>query len=540
MKKSIFAIILAAILLIEGCSANPDVSSSEPQTAATESTTASTGTSTTVPESQNLPGEKEEQKEQQTVTLQAVLDNALEPVDWINHLENDLMKFWNKSGAKDMSDGLFPTYLSAKGEKLSDLEELPEEIKAALECDDTKGIIDLENNYVRAHSRLTYAYGIAYHMTGKTEYLELCRKGAYALSDAFDSSCGGMYTRKNIKTDEWDSDKNARTSQDLAYGITGMGMYYFLTRDEFILEKIIQAKNYIFSTYYDEEKGYFTWYPKSVEDNQTQLVAQLDQLYAYMLMLTPCLPEPYKSEWKSDMKNIADILIERFYSENNLFWGVVNDTEKMSLGGGHNDFGHSVKTLWVIEKVGQIIDEPFYIDFARSRIKGIIENAYLPENGTWASRFKADGTLDKNKEWWIYAELDQAAEIMSINNPMYYEYLNNTQRYWLNTMTDKENGEIWHYVDSDGNANICYPKTHCWKTSLHSFEHALFSYMTAAQLKGEDFELYYAFPEDEKITANSVEPYMFSANMVSAEKGESIEGMSAGSCVYKVVFNQLY
>lgn len=279
------------------------------------------------------------------------------------------MKFWNKSGAKDMSDGLFPTYLSAKGEKLSDLEELPEEIKAALECDDTKGIIDLENNYVRAHSRLTYAYGIAYHMTGKTEYLELCRKGAYALSEAFDSSCGGMYTRKNIKTGEWDSDKNARTSQDLAYGITGMGMYYFLTCDEFILEKIVQAKNYIFSTYYDEEKGYFTWYPKDVEDNKTQLVAQLDQLYAYMLMLTPCLPEPYKSEWKSDMKNIADILIERFYSENNLFWGVVNDTEKMSLGGGHNDFGHSVKTLWVIEKVGQIIDEPFYGEISMKTIE---------------------------------------------------------------------------------------------------------------------------------------------------------------------------
>lgn len=36
-------------------------------------------------------------------------------------------------------------------------------------------------------------------------------------------------------------------------------------------------------------KGYFTWYPKDVQDNQTQLVAQLDQLYAYMLMLTPCL-----------------------------------------------------------------------------------------------------------------------------------------------------------------------------------------------------------------------------------------------------------
>ncbi|MGN0656068.1 MAG: hypothetical protein ACI4KR_04685 [Ruminiclostridium sp.] len=123
---------------------------------------------------------------------------------------------------------------------------------------------------------------------------------------------------------------------------------------------------------------------------------------------------------------------------------------------------------------------------------------------------------------------------------MYYAYLNNTQRYWLSTMTDKENGEIYHYVDSEGKAVLSYPKAHCWKTSLHSFEHALFSYMTAAQLKDYDFELYYAFPESEIITANNIEPYMFSANMVSAEKGERIEEMSGDNCLYKVVFNQLY
>lgn len=171
--------------MLNGCSTKPAVTATETQTV-TEAATAGTEASTTAAATQELPQEKEEQqeqKEQQTVTLQEVLDNALEPKDWINHLENDLMKFWNNEGAKDMSDGLFPTYLTSEGEKISDSEELPEEIKAALEHEDTKGIIDLENNYVRAHSRLTYAYGIAYHMTGKTEYLELCRKGAYALSE---------------------------------------------------------------------------------------------------------------------------------------------------------------------------------------------------------------------------------------------------------------------------------------------------------------------------------------------------------------------
>ena len=31
--------------------------------------------------------------------MQEIIDNALEPKDWVNHLENDLMKFWNNEDA---------------------------------------------------------------------------------------------------------------------------------------------------------------------------------------------------------------------------------------------------------------------------------------------------------------------------------------------------------------------------------------------------------------------------------------------------------
>lgn len=72
----------------------------------------------------------------------------------------------------------------------------------------------------------------------------------------------------------------------------------------------------------DDGKGYLTWLPKHENDEQIQIVAQLDQLYAYMLMITPSLPEPYQSIWKKDMKKIADILITQFYSEKyQFFWG---------------------------------------------------------------------------------------------------------------------------------------------------------------------------------------------------------------------------
>lgn len=182
-----------------------------------------------------------------------------------------------------------------------------------------------------------------------------------ALMQAFDGNYG-MHVTKNIKTGEWDNDYKLRTSQDLAYGLTGLGMYYFLTHDKTVMYRIIQMKDFIFSLYMDDARGFLTWKPRHMKDSEVQIVAQLDQLYAYMLMLTPTLPEPFCSQWKQDMKKIIDILITQFYSERyEFFWGLDSDSHSMQLGTDHTDFGHSVKTFWVILKIGELLKDPFYI-----------------------------------------------------------------------------------------------------------------------------------------------------------------------------------
>ncbi len=469
-------------------------------------------------------------------------NDALGMQEWKDHLTKDLLKFWDREEAYTFQGGLFPTYRSNKGELIPEkAEDYPEEIKAALSDEDTKGLIDLENNYIRAHSRQTYAYGIAFHMTGEVKYLELCRKGALALMDALDGN-HGMHVRRNVNTQEWDTDYRQRTSQDLAYGLTGLGMYYFLTHDAGTLYRMLQIKDYIFKTYMDDGKGYLTWLPKYENDTQIQIVAQLDQLYAYMLMVTPSLPEPYRSIWKKDLKKIADILITQFYSEKyQFFWGTEDQTDNMSLGTDHTDFGHSVKTFWVILKIGELLGDPFYIDFARPKIDKILKEAYIEETGAWARRYNSDGSLDTDKEWWILAELDQAAEILSIHDPLYYGYLNTTHRYWMDTMVDHEYGEIWHMVSGKNNKPLInYPKVHSWKTSLHSFEHALFGYMTAARVKGEAFDVYYALPATERVSHRTVAPYMFFGNVTAIEKGEETSFLPDGNSVYKITYNGLH
>lgn len=487
------------------------------------------------PIGQNAANEKE-------LDINKLIEEAVEPRVWKEHVVKDLMKFWDKQEAVALHGGLFNTYRTNTGNDLpKDQEQWPEEFKQALKDPITVGLVQPEYNFVRAHSRLTYAFGIAFHMTGNPHYLEVCRKGALALAEAMDGNYG-MHVTQETGSGKWDADYKLRTSQDLAYGLTGLGMYYFLTHDNTILHKIIQLKDYIFKVYMDDGKGYLTWYPRHTKDPDVQIVAQLDQLYAYMLMLTPCLPEPYQSIWKKDMKKIVDILITQFYSEHyKFFWGVENTSTSMELGSDHTDFGHSVKTFWVILKVGELLGDPFYIGFARPKIDNIIHSAYIEETGSWARRFDKNGNLDIDKEWWILAELDQACEILSIHDPYYYKYLNNTHRYWFDKMVDKENGEIWHMLDGRTDKPVIqYPKAHNWKTSLHSFEHALFGYMTASRIKDTEFDLYYALPEWEKPSHRSFSPYMFFGNVVNYCREMHPSFMPDGNHIYRVTFNGLH
>ncbi|MDR2581488.1 MAG: hypothetical protein LBC85_10920 [Fibromonadaceae bacterium] len=467
------------------------------------------------------------------------------PDVWIRHLEKDLMPFWKSKDACSLEKGLFRTYRDNTGKIIPDNpSKYPPEIKAALADKDLKGLIELDYNFVRAHSRQTYAYGVAFNMTGNLEYLKLCKQGAEALMNAFDNE-NGIFTRQNRKTGQWGEKYEQRNSQDLAYGITGLGMYYCLTRDEKALFKIMQAKEHIFNNYFSYGRGYFTWLPKvkSQIDDNVEIVAQLDQIYGYMIWLTPALPEPHQTEWKEWLKKIASIIITRFYSERyGFFWGKGKEGTDKQLGTSHTDFGHSVKTMWLIYEIGVLTNEMSFVNFAREKIDVILRNAYIEKTGSWARRFNADTTRDEDKEWWSLAELNQACAIMALNDPSYLEYLNKTYKYWFDYMVDKKHGEIWHFVSAVDNKPVLkYPKVHSWKTCFHSCEHALFGYLTASQIKNKEFKLYYAFKSEKEIKYNRVSPYLFRANITKYEISKKpIPFMENGNRVTCVSFYSLH
>lgn len=201
-----------------------------------------------------------------------------------------------------------------------------------------------------------------------------------------------------------------------------------------------------------------------------------------------------------------------------------------TLGTDHTDFGHSVKTMWLIYTIGKWTHDIALMDWGRTNAGRILERAFNPETGAWGIKRNADGTLNTDKEWWALCELDQVAATLALIDPAYARYLPTTYDDYLTNMVDHEHGEVFHWVDgATKKPDIRFPKQHSWKNSLHSTEHALVAYLTTLQLNGQDIPLYYAF--DVAMHDGSVVPYFYHA------KKKSIEWMNNGAV--KVTFTDL-
>ena len=456
------------------------------------------------------------------VDVQKILAELPTGERWLSHLKDDLLPFWTMPSALGVPLGNFPTYRCNDGSLVDPLHPCPE-IKNA-----DPSIVKLNRDYVRAKSRQIFAYGVAYHLTGEEKYLIYAKAGAdWLLTHAIDTTGGGAYSW--FENGKGEPAVLQRTSQDMAYAVSGIGFLYYLTHDQRYLDAVVYLKQHIFSTYFDRSWGILRWVrEKSVDGDspdQKELVSQLDQIYGYLLWTDMAVEDPrLRKEWADDLEMLASAMREQFWGDTyGLYWGAITTTASRNLGTDHTDFGHSIKTLWLTYRVGMLTGDQGLIEFSKPRMYKIIERAYIPSTGSWALGFKPVSpgsslmTLNPDKEWWSLAELDQTTATLALVDPVFASVLPRTYDYWFKYMVDHEHGEIWHMVKaSDNKPDLTVPKQHSWKNAFHSFEHALIGYLTAQQLHGEPIVLHYAFSHTPD--RDSIKPYFYFGEITSMKE----------------------
>ncbi len=452
---------------------------------------------------------------------------------WLNHVKQDLAPFWYRAAAK-VQDGAFPSFLcdDATAPSFEQLTTAPESLCPELAQAPDWVKAGFPYQWTRMVSRQTFAYGVIYHLTGDPKALELARQGVEFIRHKALLPNGDVIGK--FKQGQPADKAEDRTSQDLAYAQLGMAFYYYLTRDPAVLADIERLHNFIFSHYRDEKQQRLTWYPASrQQDQQVELVSQLDPLNAYMVLLTPLLPAKEQQQWREQMGWLTQAIVRDFYyPQEQRFFGYIHDDSGRAADARHADFGHTIKSYWMLYLVAQQRHDTLLRQFAEGGIYNILKRAYrqdllknipLPEPvdpqhatdvvGWWGNGDGRDGSA-----WWEYAELDQAAATLGLQQAMPRQYLYLTWPSWFSAFVDKKQGEVRGWIgDHSG------PKVHLWKNGYHSLEHALIGYLTGNGFQHQTMTLYFATP---LTTAPSQPIYYYHGDIVAAQAiGTSPSGL---------------
>lgn len=439
---------------------------------------------------------------------------------WVRHLNQELLPFWSHPDAIG-SNGDFPAIRCDDGSAVNWQRPCPEV--------GSNGWLTQRPRNVVAQSRQVYAYGVAFHMTGDRKYLTWMKSGLdYLRNNVVDRKNGGIATNQDARTGAWGPKPEWRNPQELAYGLVGFGFYYYLTRDPDVLDDILAIKRHIFENYYDNDAQVMLWLREdngSERASSRRIVATLDQMNAYMVLLAPILPEPYQQEWKDDLGRLSNALVEHYYNwDENLFFLNSDSPLDRDPAVSATDFGHTIKSLWMIRWTGILTRNAGLVTFSEWAGRRVLERAFQAStsevNGSWASGVKPGGALDLDKSWWIFAELDQFTATLSIQDPsLAAKYLSQTYNYWRTSFVDHAYGEVWTTLDGLTNRPLKdLPKQWPWKNGYHSLEHALVAYITSLARVGQPVTLYYAHDA----TSSDVRPYFFEAasqRVASSEAG---------------------
>lgn len=454
------------------------------------------------------------------------------PCEWLEHVERDLAGFWMQDDLAGAPVGSFPTFICADGKPF----------EAAAPCpaftDAPEWISrELGRQYIRMVSRQVYTYGVIYHLTGNENALERARAGTrFIMQKAWDPKTGSVATF--LAEGKPGPDPGQRTTQSLAYALLGPSFYYYLTRDPETLVFIESVRRHIFDSYWSKEWKMLAWTNEDFGDDTSdrrELVAQLDQINAYMLLMLPLLDDKSRAAWEADVRRLVEVMLRDFHdAERKRFYGYIHDEKGRQWGERHNDFGHTTKAYWMLLLAGRKLGEGSWIATAKAGIDDSLRSAFVrrdiadaPEWQAPVMRRAADGAgiyhVWSNKPggigiaWWEWCELDQAAATMALSDAKYVAYLDETYRTFFATLVDPENGGTYEFPGATRSA-----KGHHWQNGYHAAEHALVGYVTGAMRRGEPFRLYFAFRDTDR---EAVAPaYYFDAAETSRRAMERLDG----------------
>jgi len=439
---------------------------------------------------------------------------------WKNHWQNDIKPWWVAHSAIGEPTGNFPTARQLTGAPV------------------------YGEQYIRMVSRQVYTYAMGYQLTGDEQLLSYAQKGIeWITTKGRDDSEGfkGYYAVLDGQGNSTGADK---TSQDQAYAVMGYAAMYHITGEQRYAAPIDEMRQFVFegplwnhanNAPYDALTEDLS---APVEFNSEGLdsVSVLDHLNAYLLLYYNSLADSRKrNKVFKEISTLGDLVYQRFYHKG-IFWNT--ELNRTDWNGDHVDIGHSIKSYWLLERIGQALkaqgkDPKQFLAIQENALQMV--QASANEYGAYGQRFAGAYNLitDHRAAWWIHCELDQYAALrLKDKASLVTPILQKSGQFWFNFVdTGRAVRGIRDGVQFDGSLwgdeDNWTSKQFSWKSGYHETERALWLYLMLNQQQKKPSTLYYALTPYQlvkRLLDKTLTPYIFNGDIVGIKVLDKIKG----------------
>lgn len=325
-------------------------------------------------------------------------------------------------------------------------------------------------------ARILWTFASAYRILGNPEYLEMALKAKKILLDNFyDNEFGGTYWSLNADYTPLDTKKQIYA---IAFAIYGLAELNRACGDEEALEYAIKLFHSIEDHSYDEEKdGYFEAFTRSWEPIEDMRLSEKDanesktmNTHLHVIEAYTCLFRVWKdSLLETRLRGLINIFDKYILAEDGhlkLFFD--ND---WNCGYDILSYGHDIEASWLLHEAALVLGDEEMLAKIESRIPSIVTastEGFTPENGMIYEKMSEE--TDGDRHWWVQAE----AAVGYFNLWEHFgaqEGIENAIHCWeyiKKHIIDKENGEWFWSLRTDGTINRDEDKAGFWKCPYHN------------------------------------------------------------------------
>lgn len=329
------------------------------------------------------------------------------------------------------------------------------------------------------YGRILWTFSAAYRTTGHEEYRTTAAWACdYLLSHFIDRQYGGVF---------WSVDAEGEPLEDkkqfyaLGFAIYGLSEYARATGDAHAIEEAAALFHAIEAHSYDpthngyEEAATRDWQPiadmrlsdKDANERKT-MNTHLHILEAYTNLLRVWPDEKLRRQ----TRNLLEIFLDRIVDTRTGHLGLFFDDRWQLKSPGIYSFGHDIEASWLLLETAFALGDDALTDRTRACCSRMADAALegYSEDGSLFYERHADGTLDRERHWWVQAECVVGLFYLYRFHGRHEALAPSirTWRYIREHLVDRKDGEWWWSILPDGTINRSDDKAGFWKCPYHN------------------------------------------------------------------------